>query len=205
MEFDIHTKARFIDEYTSEEYLPDRKKYLNHLAQIDFYKAKTLLKYFGDSFFHDAKVEHLKIDPEKRAIEFSVYTANDLEDINEFRQKHSLQKITWRNYKKNPLIYKCVFHGVSSFGGNFEIDEALTIIDSELHQGDLKNEFRVLVSFSETEEIEFSCRTCSVKIINQEQVLKYTGGLRKSVPYCENCRSKLTTIKVLEKSMRGRS
>ena len=197
MEFDVHKKGRFCNDFTQEEYLVAREEYLRHLAKIDFSKSRSLLKYFGDSFFHDAEIISMEIIPVKMLFVLKLFTINDLEDINDLRQKKHLSEIPREEYIKAPILYNCVFRGVLSFSGQLQLDSAETIMDSELHNGSDDNDFRVLISFSDTDEIDFTCRSCVVKIVNEQLIVKYTGGNRKSIPYCALCRSKLVTNRSL--------
>jgi len=198
MEFEIHTMARFSDDFSGEDYLIARKKYLQHLARIDFSKTTSLLKYFGDSFFHDSEIISLDLVPSKQKINMTLSSIKELEDINSFRKKHGLSAVTSKEYRKAPIRYNCQFQGVSQFRGQFELKEIKTIMDSELHNGNHQGSFRVIISFSEDDEIEFYCRSCVVKVDSHEKIVKYTGGHRKSIPYCSTCRSRLLNKRSIE-------
>ncbi len=197
MEFDIHKKARFSDAFTPEEYKSAQVEYYRHLAAIDFSKAKSLIKYFGDSFFHDAELTSLAINPSRNKLDLQFTRINDLEDFNDIRRKHALPDVSVTEYNKNPIAYNCSFRGVTMLEGKLDISEDTYIMDTELHSGMNNSEFKVLISFSKEIEIGFTCSKCIVRLVNSDRIAEYSGGLRKSIPYCALCRSKLLSEKSL--------
>jgi len=85
MKCDIHTKLRGHD-YPADrfEILCGRalRRYYQHVSRLIFGKRSALLKYFGDSFFHDAEIVSIVHDPRRNDLALRLFRLNDLEDIN---------------------------------------------------------------------------------------------------------------------------
>jgi hypothetical protein len=61
MNFSLHKEVRWSDDVSPLRYTNAVKHYYRHLSRLRLSRAKTLLKYFGDSFFHDAEVVSIEI------------------------------------------------------------------------------------------------------------------------------------------------
>ena len=196
MKFDLHTTIRWGDgPKVDQAYLPAIIAYYRHLAHLDFSAAKPLLRYFGDSFFHDAEVRHARLDVRSGTVELSLFTENDLEDINAYRQSKHLPAVPRYQYRKNPIVYVCQFTGVAALRGHTPRLQArrsrVWIMDTELDRTNGGKGYLVRMTFAQDREIEFACRTCSVLVKDRRKIAAYTGGLRKDLPRCVACRSTL--------------
>src|SRR5438045_430468 len=85
MKFALHTEVRWAVDLPQRRYRNAVKLYYQHLLGLRVFKAKTLLKYFGDSFFHDADVASIEVRPDEDDLVLRLFTLNDLEDINTYR------------------------------------------------------------------------------------------------------------------------
>jgi len=104
MRFALHKKVRYEDVSTAQ-YQRAVRAYYSHLHSIDFSGARQLLKYFGDSFFHDGGVESLSLGMKAGLLKLLVYRDADREDINIIRQKLKLRRLTPKQYERNPVQY----------------------------------------------------------------------------------------------------
>jgi len=197
MEFEIHKKYRFDFDYTKKEYDKALSEYLLHLANIDFSKAPSLLKYFGLSFFHDSDLQIVTINSEPCQLTLKVCRNDDKVDLDNFRKLNSLPEINWGDFDLSGLTYLCKFTNVSDL--KFTVDEinCLTIIDSEISINN-NNKYLISFSFSETENLEFFCSNVSVSPPDKELIKQYSNNLIEENPYCEKCKKKLLTKKLLE-------
>jgi len=201
MKFELHKKFRFEFDWLEKEYQKAKRKYLSHLKKINFKGRASFGKYFGNSFFHDANVKDITICFDTGIIILHLFTSNDLEDINIYRQAKGAKPISWHKYNKNPIVYKCVFNKVTNvlFQGNIDLTEEQTVVDTELDFIKKTNEFIVRISFSEQEEVEIYFKgSASVKIDNNGLISDYLNGYRKSIPRCNNCKSRLLNLNALK-------
>lgn len=189
MKFEIHKKYRFEFDYSEQEYQSALDEYKKHLSSIDFENSPDLLKYFGLSFFHDGLIQSVNIDTRKSRLSFLINREDDKTDIDTYREDNGLDEIEWIVYEKNPILYSCQFEGVTSF--KFDVDnlEDFYIIDTEIDV--TNNKFLILMSISETKEIEIECQSVQVKLISQELIKMYTDQRTSEFPYCESCKEKL--------------
>lgn len=197
MKFDLHTTLRWHD-YPADRfetvYGQARKIYYQHLLRLNLGKGSALLKYFGDSFFHDAEIVSIVHCPRLNCLELRLFTLNDLEDINAYRRARGLSQISRTRYQRSPVSYRCRFHGVPVFTASS--NRRRSIMDTELQRGRLDG-YRVTLSFTQRNEISFDCTGCTVAIDSVDKIRRFTGGLAR-IPRCGQCRSRLLTEKKLE-------
>ena len=220
MEFDLHEKVRFVnnneckdgahlekiiyDNYdlesiTDQEFLIASLEYYTHLLESGFRNEATLLKYFGNSFFHDSQIKSLECNHKTNELTISIVTENDLADINRFLSSVGERGIEPAQYFKNPAIYVCRFTNVENYNKHGRIRH---IIDTELHKTPLgKN--RMCISMSPFDEIEFEFSKCTVRIENMKHVQKYLLGAKvKRPPWCDVCRFRQVSIPILKKHVK---
>jgi hypothetical protein len=193
MRFEFHKNCRF-NNPTNEEFQKAQREYYAHLKRIDFKGRKTLLRYFGGSFFHDADVVDIIIAPETRSFSIRLYRRDDREDINDFRRKNNLKTIGYKIYVQNPVQYLCTFKGVDKIvlKGSLDFSESVLVMDTELDFNHKNGAFIIRVSFSETDEYEVHFHgAVTVRTDSEQLISKLLGGLRKHIPYCRQCRSKI--------------
>jgi len=201
MKFEIHKKFRFDFDWSQEEYQNAQNLYFAHLKKIDFTKKSSLVKYFGKSFFHDAEVKDIKICYNSGTVVLHLFTANDLDDINTFREAKGLNEISWKLYSKEPILYKCLFKKVSKvfFRGSIDLTQEQSIIDTELDYENNTKDFVARISFSEQDEIEIIFKgSSSIKIENEKLISDYLNGQRKSLPRCETCNNRLLKLDIIK-------
>jgi len=197
MKFEIHKKFRFKCDWSEEEYHNAEKDYFSHLKKINFKRKSSLVKYFGNSFFHDADVQNISICLNTGKVVLHLFTLNDLVDLNSYREAKGFEHISWRKYEKKPIVYKCEFSRVSKvlFSDPVDFAEDQIIMDTELDHYRKTNEFVVRISFSEQDEIEIVFKgSGTVKIENKDLISNYLEGHRKSIPRCEVCKSRLLDL-----------
>jgi len=197
MKFDLHTKLRWRDYHADRLktlYGQARKIYYQHLSRLKFGNRSALLKYFGDSFFHDAEIVSIVHYPRLNGLELRLFTLNDLEDINTYRRGQGLPEISRTRYQRSPVSYLCRFRGVPAFAANSKLRRS--IMDTELQRGRRPGRYQVVISFTEHEEMSFDCTGCTVSIDSLENIRRLTGGLSR-IPRCGLCRSRLLTEKRL--------
>ncbi len=79
MNFELHRSVRWgLPDNSNRAYFAAVAEYYRHLSRLDFSGNRQLLRYFGDSFFHDAHVMVAHWDPKASALEFGIFTLNDL-------------------------------------------------------------------------------------------------------------------------------
>ena len=103
MKFEIHKKFRFKYDWTEKEYHNAEKDYFSHLKKINFKRKSLLVKYFSNSFFHDADVQNISICFNSGKVVLHLFTLNDLEDLNSYREAKGFEHISWRKYEKRPI------------------------------------------------------------------------------------------------------
>jgi len=206
MRFELHQRFRFDSEWTDEEYRRAEADYFSHLAAIDFRRQGALLRYFGNSFFHDADVRSLMWEPVRKAVTLELFSLNDLEDINGFRQRHALAPVGRAQFVADPIIYRCTFHAVSWLGvtGPQCASEGGTILDTELDLSTDCGDFVVRLSFAPDEEIEIRFRGRATVQVDPGKVSELLGGLRRSIPRCSVCRSRMLLPSNLARIAAGR-
>lgn len=197
MRFEIHKKFRFEYNWSIEEYQQAQEEYLGHLRNINFKGRHSLVTYLGNSFFHDANLSRIIIDSNVKSISLMIFSVNDLEDINNFRKCHGIEPISYNKYTKNPVFYKCVFNKVSKllFSETMDLTNGFDIIETELDFDADNKVFIVRISFSNEKEMEIHFKgSATVKIDNMSLVAELLCGLRKTIPYCSNCKSKMLSF-----------
>ncbi|MCX7004346.1 MAG: hypothetical protein NTV22_13880 [bacterium] len=203
MKFRLHNEIRWdvYDNYDKHSYFSAKREYYRHLATTNFPTRSDLLKYFGDSFFHDAELVSAHYDRKCASLDLSIYTLNDLEDINDYRKRHGLPLIARSRYARRPIRYTCHFSGVTFYQANKRFPAR--IMDTELNRGNKLGMYMVAVSFSPTHEIEFCCVACKVVVDSPARIAALTGGSAR-IPRCSTCRGRLLSstkiTKLLEAS-----
>ncbi|HBC92808.1 MAG TPA: hypothetical protein DCZ10_07860 [Pelotomaculum sp.] len=187
-------ELRYTD-ITYEEYTKIKMEYYKHLLSMPFGPRSCILKYFGDSFFHDAKLLNLQINPHKRTAKFELSSENVLEDINFYREQHDLTRIHSKEFWRNPIIFQVVFSNVQHFTSDISISDGLIVIDTEIASYDSQIGYEILFYFENKEKLKLFCKGANLTI-DSGMVGYYTNGL-KEIPYCSNCKSKFITTKKL--------
>jgi hypothetical protein len=220
MEFDLHKKVRFVNNYESrdgahlekiiydnydlesiadQEFLIASLEYYSHLLKSGFCNEAMLLKYFGNSFFHDSQIKSIEFNQKTNELNISIVTENDLADINRFLSSVGERGISPDQYFKNPAIYVCRFTNVENYNKHGRIRH---IIDTELHKTPLgKN--RICISMSPFDEIEFEFSKCTVRIKNMKHFQSYLLGAKvKHPPWHEVIRFRQVSIPILKKRVK---
>ena len=185
MRFDLHKKMRFfdineakdgdvhmdwiiseIDTFIEQELLVALLEYYSHLLRIGFRNEASLLKYFGNSFFHDGEIRRIDYDTTSHELSISIVRENDLEDINRFLSSVGERRIDPGQYFKNPATYVCTFSDVSKYQ---KPDKVRPIVDTELNKTP-SGKNRMCISGSPFVEIEFEFSKCTVRIENMRHV-----------------------------------
>jgi hypothetical protein len=194
MRFELHNKHRFDVSCSEEDYQKAKGEYFAHLRKINFNNRRSLVRYFGDSFFHDANLNSMAFGSNNKSFTLTIFSANSLEDINNFRINNKLRPISYKQYVKNPIQYKCLFKKVSKilFSRTINLSNGLVIMDTELDINKNGDEFIVRLSFWDAEEMEIHFKgQVIVKVDNDQLVSKYLNRLRKTIPYCATCKSRM--------------
>lgn len=194
----ILNKFRYCEDNKStiSNYLKAVKQYYEHLNKIDFTCEKDLLKYFGNSFFHDSKIIGLNFDPNLKQIIMKIYRDNDREDINTFRSELNLSKYSEKKYIKKDILYQCQFTGVDNFDESLICSKQSVkniIMDTEIGFNKNKNKYHITIGFSKDNEMSFMFNKCKVKLLNKELINNLTNNLKTNVPYCKQCKSLILT------------
>jgi hypothetical protein len=195
MHFNLHKKIRYYD-WSDYQYLIAVKKYYAYLNSIDFTPGKDLLKYFGDSFFHEGGVKEFLIDLKAKRIIMLIYRDSDREDINDIRKKMNLKLLTIKQYQKDPILYRCSFSGVKTISASVVLSRLWAdneIMDTETTYIKREKKFNVVIGFWKNDEISFKCDYSTVKIINSNRVRELTNGKIIKMPFCEYCKAQLVT------------
>ncbi|MBN2603728.1 MAG: hypothetical protein JXA91_06325, partial [Candidatus Thermoplasmatota archaeon] len=198
MNFNLH-KIRYKD-WTDYQYLTAVKKYYDYLNSIDFRPGIDLLKYFGDSFFHEGGLKDFSIDFKANKITMLIYRDSDREDINSIREKLNLKTIDNKQYQKDPILYQCIFKGIRSFSASVDFTRLWLdneIMDTETTYNKRDKKFKITIGFWEQDEICFNCDYCTVKILNPKRILDLTDGKRKTILHCECCKVHLLTKEII--------
>jgi hypothetical protein len=214
MEFDLHKKLRFVDNnesrdgshlewiiyeldsFIDQEFLTASLEYYSHLLKTGFRNEATLLKYFGNSFFHDGEIKSLELNAAINELTISIVRENDLADINRFLSSVGERGVDPTQYFKNPAIYQCRFSNVE----NYTKPETIrAIIDTELHKTP-SGKNRMCISMTPFDEIEFEFSRCTVRIKNMKHIQKYLLGARvKRPPWHDAWRFRQVSLPVLRK------
>jgi len=194
MRFAVHKKGRYGD-LSPAQYLQYRRTYFRYLSRLRFSDNSHLLRYFGDSFFHDASIRSIELYPQQNIASVTIWRDNDREDLNTFREKNGLKEISSLEYERKPIIYACNFAGIKSVTVKGKLPSVLhvDIMDTEIGWNKRDNIFSLLFSFTETYEILISFSRCTVAIHDKDLISFYTGGLRITLPWCALCRSNLVS------------
>lgn len=175
-------------------------EYYQHLSEINFRKNSCLLKYFGESFFHDSQMLLLEFSPLDKFLKIKLTSSNIFEDINKFRKKNGLPDIKKDVFFENPVTFECSFWGVSDYRCSVDFNQSTTIMDTEISSYDRKRGYCLTLSFWEDEEISFYCRKAQVQV-PPDKVLYYTDNKRRNIPFCSICRSKLLSGRKIKENI----
>ena len=207
MKFELHRSIRWgSPDNSNRAYFAAVSGYYRHLSRLDFSGNRQLLRYFGDSFFHDARVTAAHWDPTASALELRIFTLHDLEDLNAYRRRKGLRAVPRARYTKKPVVYVCRFTVVNNAPNPIaRLRHCFTralILDTELDQRQPRGEFVVRISLGRTRELAFTCTGCTVQLEDRSRVLVYTDGLRTQMPRCVLCRSKLLSPATILQGLR---
>jgi hypothetical protein len=193
MKFRLHNELRYdgADNYDKHSYFSAKRQYYRHLSRMTFSTQSDLLKYFGDSFFHDAELVSSHYDRKCERLDLSIYTLNDLEDINDHRKRNGLPLIARSRYERRPIRYACHFSGVTLYRANKRFPAR--IMDTELNRGNKPGMYMVSISFSPTHEIVFCCVACKVVVDSPNRIAALTGGSPR-IPRCSTCKDRLLSV-----------
>jgi len=199
MRFDLHRSMRWavdVPEARFESlYRRAVKEYYAHLSRLRFSRAATLLRYFGDSFFHDAEILSLLVRPDESTLELRLFTLNDLEDINDYQRARGIALIGKEQYRRSPVLYACTFRRVTDLRAR--VTSLHSVIDTELDRGQQPGKLCVRISFGEHDGISFECAGCTVTVEWAEPLTRLMGRLQR-IPRCHLCRSRLLTAKKVQ-------
>jgi hypothetical protein len=217
MEFDLHKKLRFVDNnecrdgahdewiiYELDSFIPQELlaaslEYYSYLLRIGFRNEATLLKYFGNSFFHDGEIKSLDFKAAINELTISIVRENDLADINRFLSSVGERRIDPAQYFNSPAIYVCRFSDVENFS---KPERIMPVIDTELHKTP-SGKNRMCISMSPFDEIEFEFSRCTVRIKNMKHIQNYLLGARvKRPPWCDVCLFRQVSVPVLRKRVK---
>lgn len=203
MRFELHQTIRYDDDSTQLDYLKAIIKYFNTLSRIDFSKAKQLLKFFGNSFFHGGTIQTISISRVTKSMDLIIFREDDREDINALRKTLKLKMISRNQYGRDPVLYRCTFKNLQCFDVSDLSMGTLNseIIDTEITYDNTSSCFIVAISFGENNEIVLKFKGCKVKVINQNRIFELSGNGMRAIPYCEQCREKLLTKQILNKRL----
>jgi hypothetical protein len=173
-------------------------KYLLKISKYNYNKNNNLLKYFGLSFFHDYIILNVHFNISKKVL--NLYLTSDiiLEDINEFRCKNKLPLINYNSFMKNPVIYECKFYYIREIDFNLNVFDENTILDTEILKYDKTKGIKVLISLFNKKNIIFYTKKTQVRILNNDLVTMYNGGLNRKIKLCPVCKSKLLSNKKIK-------
>jgi len=202
-------RIRFLDEYDNSPgiYIKAVKSYYKHLLKIDFANNQSLLKYFGDDFFHDAIISSVNFDIIKRKITLVIIRAEaDREDINYFRKTIGLKPISVADFIESPIRYECEFYNTAGLNGALlysNICPEIVIMDAEIER--LKKRFKLTFSTLDKAEPWFTFTRSKVKILSKNLIRRYTVGKMSNVPYCKLCRSRILTKQMMRNYLSGKT
>lgn len=199
MRFSYIDRLRYDDEFDDLSYQEGERQYIEHLSTINFDKNQNLLRYFGKSFFHDAKVNTIQFFPQFNKINIDLISENVLEDINIYRTKIGADIISANKFKEKPIIYNCSFSGVSIIKCSVDFSLHNSVMDTEITQYDAKTKlYNITISFWQNQELEISFKNAKV-VTDKELIRYYTNNRLSNIPYCDLCKSKLLSKKSISK------
>lgn len=197
MRFALHKNFRYDDNNrTPAQYLEAVKQYYTYLDSVDFTKGKDILKYFGDSFFHEGGIKQFILDLKARQITMVIYRDSDREDLNNIRNQIRLPELSQEQYQEDPILYKCDFRGVKNLEASILFSRIWSeneIMDTETTFIRKDQKFLVSIGFWKNDELFFKCDRCDVQIVNIEKLYEMTNGTRQRMPYCNHCKSLMLT------------
>lgn len=180
-----------------EEFIKVKNEYYEYIIKMPFGSNNCILKYFGDSFFHDAKLLLLNLNPLKRSLNLDLSSVNFLEDINQYRSINGFSKVEEKLFWDNPIVLKFSFSRVMQFTSNLCLNHGLFVMDTEILSYDTDKGYEICIHLKDSAKIRFWSKTASISI-DTNIIEQYTNGLKK-IPYCTECKSKLLTKKKLIK------
>lgn len=199
MRFSYIDRLRYDDDFDDFSFQEGQQQYMLHLSTINFDKNQNLLRYFGKSFFHDAKVNSIQFFPQLNKINIDLISENVLEDINVYRTKIGVDIISANNFKEKPIIYYCSFSGVSIIKCSVDFSLHDSVMDTEITQFDAKTKlYYITISFWQNQELEISFKNAKV-VTDKELIRYYTNNRLSNIPYCDLCKSKLLSQKSISK------
>lgn len=196
MKYNLHKKFRYELDWSEQDFQNAELEYFEHLKKINFAKNLDLLKYFGNSFFHDASIENVIIDSKKISLKIYLRRDDDLEDLDSFLEDQNSSNIRWGEYDKTPSLYKCTFWDVNLETENFKGLVGNTVIDSEIDQEN--NKFILRLSFENGHLSSFTCNSFEIEH-DWGIAKKYLKESLELFPYCSYCQEKLLTPEKLAK------
>ncbi len=206
MKFTLHKEFRYDEEDRSpKNYFKAVVQYYAYLNTVDFSGGKDLLKYFGDSFFHEGGVSKFILDLKAKQISMLIYRDSDREDFNDIRNKVKLPVLSAEQYQKDPVLYQCDFYGVKNLDVSILFSRLWAeneIMDTEITFVKKEKKYQVTIGFWKTDEISFKCNYCKVKIINPNRIEELTNRAKKKLPYCDYCKSHLLTPAKIKKALK---
>lgn len=192
MKFQKRANLRFDVESSGEDFNTARSEYYESLKTIDFTGRENVLKYFGESFFHDADIFQLQKTPKDGQLKITISSWNLMWDFDEYRKRNGLKKLKSKYFWRNKPMYVFTFQNVSTC--NFTSINSRTfmsILDTEVSA---ENDKLILnVNFSENEEFSITFDSIKVEMVNKERILKLTDGLTDEIPYCDICIGNMLT------------
>lgn len=191
----MYTERLRYDDLTDKEFKEIQGEYFGSLIKMPFGEKSCLLKYFGFSFFHDAKILNLSLRPDKKMLKIDISSQNIVEDINDFRIKKGLPKIQEKFFWENPISYQVSFSKINEFSFSIDLSHDLIIMDTEIEAFEKGKGFKISIQMEDRKLLLFYCSGASIKV-DTGLIAEYTNGLHK-IPYCENCRAKLLTKRKL--------
>jgi hypothetical protein len=201
MKFKIHCRWEYSD-ISDAQYSYYQKQYLKHLSRIDFSRNHDLLRYFGVDFFHDSILHNIEHNIDNKILGLQIIRQEtDLCDINDYRIKFDLKKITEPNFLKKPIIYDFNFTEVTNlkYKITYEYINGFMIMDTEIDKDKTGNKLSIYQDASNF--VEFNFKMCKFSKIPLKIIKYYTGNKLNKIPYCDCCRGKLLTKKSLFKRL----
>lgn len=178
-------------------------EYYYHLSKINFKNDLVILKYFGDSFFHDSYIESMIYDLKRKNFSLILNSIHIFQDINAYRNANGLKEIGYDEYLKNPVLIKCTFKYVSGFQCKVAFNEHYSIMDTEINNYDKKNGYGLTMSLWKEQEINFYCKNVRVEIPTGT-VSYYTLNKRKTIPLNRIWKANLLTPKKINDFLQKR-
>lgn len=186
MKFQKRANLRFDVESSGDDFNAARSEYYESLKSIDFTGRENVLKYFGESFFHDADIFMLQKTPKDGQLKITISSWNLLWDFNEFRKRNGLKELKSKYFWRNKPLYHFTFRDVSDCSFiNINSQTFMSILDTEISSEN--GRLTLSVNFSENEEFSITFNSMDVEIYSEERILKLTNGLTTEIPYCGIC------------------